>query len=378
MRPRLFVLIDALGWEYLKDRPFLSDILPYRGALRTVLGFSAGAIPAILTGRTPQSNGRWNLYYFDPAGSPFRWLKALRWLPNRLLDNRYTRKLIKELGRHVLGLGANFECNVPVPFLPFFNLSEKRNIFEPGGLMGVRSVFDWLSEKQIPFRAYSYHRYTDAQIFEEAMADIGRRRYEFYFLYFAEMDAFLHQHCTETDKVEQKLEHYAGRLQELFAAARKSYPDILLSVFSDHGMTPTRDRFDLLDEVEQLGFAMPQDFLAVYDSTMARFWFFRPEVRSRFTRRLSELQCGRILSDHDLQMLGLSFPDHRYGELIFLMKPGCLIARNHFNTRYLPAGMHGYHPDDSWSDAAFLSSEPPRIPLRTIVDLYGHMTDERN
>ena len=80
MRPRLFVLIDALGWEYLKDRPFLSDILPYRSALRTVLGFSAGAIPAILTGRTPQSNGRWNLYYFDPAGSPFRWLKGLRWL----------------------------------------------------------------------------------------------------------------------------------------------------------------------------------------------------------------------------------------------------------------------------------------------------------
>ncbi len=49
----LFVLIDALGWRFLEDRKFLSDILPYRTPLRTVLGFSSGAIPTILTGVNP-------------------------------------------------------------------------------------------------------------------------------------------------------------------------------------------------------------------------------------------------------------------------------------------------------------------------------------
>ena len=76
IRPRMFVLIDALGWEYLKDREFLSDICPYRTPLRTVLGFSSGAIPSLLTGTLPQSHGHWNLFYYDPEGSPLRWVRA--------------------------------------------------------------------------------------------------------------------------------------------------------------------------------------------------------------------------------------------------------------------------------------------------------------
>ena len=82
----LFVLIDALGWQFLKGHEFLSDMLPYRAPLRTVLGFSSGAIPTILTGLPPAQNGHWNLFYYDPEGSPFRWLRHLRFVPDRLLD----------------------------------------------------------------------------------------------------------------------------------------------------------------------------------------------------------------------------------------------------------------------------------------------------
>src|ERR1044071_9411723 len=94
----LFVLIDALGWEYLKGRPFLDDLLPYRRPLRTVLGFSSGAIPTILTGAWPSVTGHWNLFYYDPNGSPFRWFKYFSFLPDAVLNNRVTTKLIK-IGR---------------------------------------------------------------------------------------------------------------------------------------------------------------------------------------------------------------------------------------------------------------------------------------
>jgi len=66
----IYVLIDALGWQYLKDKKFLDDILPHRLPMRTVLGFSSGAIPTILTGVPPAVTGHWNLFYFDPKGSP--------------------------------------------------------------------------------------------------------------------------------------------------------------------------------------------------------------------------------------------------------------------------------------------------------------------
>ena len=100
----VFVLIDALGWTNIQGSGFLEDLLPYRQPLRTVLVFSSGAIPAILTGLPPAFNGHWNLFYYDPQGSPFRWMRNFRFLPNWALDHRVTRKVIKELGRRVLGM----------------------------------------------------------------------------------------------------------------------------------------------------------------------------------------------------------------------------------------------------------------------------------
>jgi hypothetical protein len=135
---QVFVLIDALGWEIIKDRPFLNEELPVRMPLQTVLGYSSGAIPTLLTGRSPAETGHWNLFYYDPEGSPFRWLRWLSLLPERAVDNRIGRKIIKEVGRRILGLGPLFDCCVSPQLLPFFNYVEKLNIYDRGGIPGRR------------------------------------------------------------------------------------------------------------------------------------------------------------------------------------------------------------------------------------------------
>src|SRR5580704_4803806 len=61
-RAGIFVLVDALGWEWVKATRFLEGIAPHRRALQTVLGYSAGAIPSILTGCTPAEHGRLAMY----------------------------------------------------------------------------------------------------------------------------------------------------------------------------------------------------------------------------------------------------------------------------------------------------------------------------
>ena len=53
MKASIFVLMDALGWEWIKEHPFLKEVAPYRRPLDSVLGFSTAAIPSILTGRFP-------------------------------------------------------------------------------------------------------------------------------------------------------------------------------------------------------------------------------------------------------------------------------------------------------------------------------------
>lgn len=373
---QIFVLIDALGWVFVEDRGFLADLLPFRRPLRTVLGYSSGAIPTILTGRPPAEHGHWNLFYYDPAGSPFRWLKYLSFVPDCLLNHRVTRRLLTELGRRVLGLGPLFEVCVSTRLLPCFNWTEKRNIYAPGGIDGGGSIFDELALQGTPHRVYSYHHFTDAQMLRQVVQDLQRGQSGFFFLYLSEMDRFLHGHCDLDAELDGQLDSYADRLRSVFEAARAIDPDASFTVFSDHGMTPVRRTCDLVIEIERLDLNMPDDYLAVYDSTMARFWFFSSRGRKAITERLASISCGRILGDAELRDMGILFPDRRYGELVFLLDPGWLIGGSDFSgPGWTPAGMHGYHPDDRHSDAILLSNREPAPEVRTIADVYPLMIE---
>jgi hypothetical protein len=370
----LFVLIDALGWKYLEGRDFLNDILRYRRPLRTVLGFSSGAIPTLLTGEWPSQNGHWNLFYYDPRKSPFRWLSYFRWLPDFVLNHRISSKILKEMGRHLLGLGPMFECSVRPSLLRWFNFVEKRNIYEPKGIVGRPSIFDVLTEKSIPYRSYTYHHLSDAQIFKRVGRDLGESTAGFFFLYLCEMDMFLHMNCHESAKIDAKLQWYETELRKIYEIARSLDPDASLTIFSDHGMTPIIGHFDLMKDVESLPYRMPKDYLAVYDSTMARFWFFSEAARAAVRSALNQSPCGRVVSERELRDLGVWFADQRYGEVVFLLHPGWLLARSDFNgPQWMPLGMHGYHPEDPYSDAVFLSSKRPEKDLNTIADVYQRM-----
>jgi hypothetical protein len=370
----LFCLIDALGWEYLQERQFLSDLLPYRRPLKTVLGFSSGAIPTILTGVPPSKNGHWNLFYYDPQGSPFWWLKYFSFLPDAVLNHRVTTKLLKELGRRVLGMGPLFDCCVSPRLLRWFNWVEKRNIYECGGITGARSIFDQLDERQVPHRVYSYHNLTDAGILEQARKDIRSGEATFFFLYLSEMDMFLHMNCAKPAEIDNKIAWYDSQLRGVLNVARLIDPEATLTIFSDHGMTPVHRHHDLMKEVEALSLEMPGDYLAVYDSTMARFWFFSDRARQAISECLKNSCCGRIVPEQELKDLGVFFADSRYGEMVFLLHPGWLLSRSDFNgPQWMPAGMHGYHPGDRFSDAIFLANEEPSAEVHTIADVYRCM-----
>jgi predicted AlkP superfamily pyrophosphatase or phosphodiesterase len=368
------VLIDALGWRILQGLDFLNDLLPYRRPLRTVLGYSSGAIPTILTGQYPTQTGNWNLLYYDPERSPFHWLRYSRFLPDHLLNHRVTRKLVKEVGRRLLGMGPTFECLVSPNLLPWFNWVERSNIYRRGGIPGSLSIFDHLYAAHISYRVYSYHTLSDRDIFRRANHDLQESDARFFFLYLSELDQFLHDHWDQQNLFHERLDSYDAALRSLFTLARAFDPGASFTIFSDHGMTPIHRRYDLVNDIEKLQLRMPDDYLAVYDSTMARFWFFSDRAQRQIVEALQANPCGRILSDQELQSLGIFFSDRRYGELIFLLHPGWLMTRSNFNGRqWMPQGMHGYHPDDPYSDAIFLCDRQPSTRASTIADVYSHM-----
>ena len=105
----IFILIDALGWDYIKDRSFLDDIAVTKRPVKSILGFSSGVIPSILTGKYPQEHKHWSLYFYSPKTSPFHWTKHWLWLPKSILHSRIARKIIEEISKRIMGYTGYFE-----------------------------------------------------------------------------------------------------------------------------------------------------------------------------------------------------------------------------------------------------------------------------
>ena len=70
-----------------------------------------------------------------------------------------------------------------------------------------------------------------------------------------------------------------------------------LYVFSDHGMHDINEEYNLIKEIESLGLGFEKDYVAVYDSTMARFGFFNDTAKEKITVMLSAHDKGRTMSD---------------------------------------------------------------------------------
>jgi Type I phosphodiesterase / nucleotide pyrophosphatase len=367
----LYVLIDALGWEILRDRPFLDDILQERYQVETILGYSSGAIPTVLTGQYPNEHGHWNLFYRAPATSPFRWTRPLRRLPHRLREWRGTRRGIKEIAKRLSGYSGYFAVyNVPVDRLAYYDICETSDIYQPGGLAPARSLFDVFATHEVPYECYNYHQHTDQDILSLVPQRLQASSCQVYFLYLSQLDSYLHFHVDDEQGVSDQLRFYEDGLRTIYYTALAQWGQVRLTIFSDHGMTPIRHTVDLIREVERLDLRIPEDYLPAYDSTMARFWVETEQASSQLCRLLDDLPYGKRLTEAECTDLRLTFDDDRYGHLIFLLNPGTLMCPSDMG-RIPFAGMHGFHPqEDPSSYAVFLSSERHPQPVTHIAEIF--------
>ena len=153
------------------------------------------------------------------------------------------------------------------------------------------------------------------------------------------------------------------------------YDDVSLYVISDHGMADVTGSFDLIKQIENLGLIYGEDYIAMYDSTMARFWFKNENARQIITNELEEIEQGEIVSDEELAAMHVPHDDKKFGELFFLMNVGLLINPSYMGLNVIP-GMHGYHPKDPHSYASILSNRPIAADINSITDIRKTMEFE--
>jgi len=262
---------------------------------------------------------------------------------------------------------------MPFSRLGYFDYSEKTDLFAPGGLRPVRTIVDDLEESGVPFHVSNWRTSEQANI-DALCADLATGRPRFAFLYTASMDSLLHR-CTKAgDEVAPKLRYYEGQLRRMLAVAHDNYDSVHVSVMSDHGMTTLAGVVDVKKRIEGLGLLFGSDYAAVYDSTMARFWFMNDQARSLVMQQASRIEHSHLLSAEERQRYGVDFADAMYGQEYLLMDAGWQIAPSDMGLSALP-GMHGFAPEHEDSFASYLSTCPPPTPPLWVGDYYRLMRE---
>ena len=372
------VFIDAVGWEIARRYGFLAQLLPRQKQLETVFGYSSTCEPTILTGVAPRDHGHFAFYAYAPERSPFQRIEYLSWLPDFLTERGRIRRQISKFVQWRLGVTGYFQLyNVPFSLLPELDYTERRDLYQPGGIIGGQTtLFDDLRDLGTSFHLSDWRKGERENLYA-AKTSVRSGRPRFAYIFLAELDAILHAEGTDAVTVGKKLRWYERELTDLVSIAKKEYEQVSVVVFSDHGMTNIRSEFNLMRVIGQLPLQVPQDYFAVYDSTMARFWFRTPLAERMITAELECHKQGRWLTKDDLARWGCDFLDQRYGQQFYLLNPGILLNPS-FMGRTTLKGMHGFAPDDKDSIAFFATNDLLMALPDSLMDLRRVLTASLN
>jgi hypothetical protein len=382
----LFVFIDACGWEIIRNDPFARAFAPYRRKLESVFGYSSACVPSIVSGAWPEQHRNWCYFVYDPKNSPFRLLRFFKWLPRSITSRRRFRRWLSKFLQGPLKFRGYFDLyNIPFEHISMFDFSEKKSPLKPGGMNRGGNVFDFLENRKIPYHV-SNPAFSETENLTNLIGEIRKEAIDFAFVYWPDLDGLLHMVGNKSAEVPAKLRVYEQRLEQLLSHANEHYQEVRLYIFSDHGMANCNELLDLKSSIEALPLKFGKDYVAVYDSTMARFWFpsqenvsegrdpsslNSPSPRDQIIQRLGEIPQGRVVPDSELAQMRALFPDRYFGELIYLVKEGVLIVPSHMGERPIKA-MHGYHPEEPHSYAALLSN---RFDIPTEATAIPHVYD---
>jgi hypothetical protein len=358
------LFIDALGTEVVKTHRFLAERPGHHHRLETVIGYSSSAIPSLLTGALPREHGHFSMYRRDLGAGVFRPYRHLMWFIHHTKGRGKLRAWLKtRLSRRLSGYFELYD--LPLDQLAAFDLTQRRDIFTPGGLAPQTTFIDLAARSGVPWRVWSW-KTPERRAFDELLASVRAGNEQFLLAYSAELDALMHRVGVGHPSVREKLGEYERFLDTLEREA--SGRSLRLFLFSDHGMTDVVAAHDVHGMLSDACIRVPNDVLLFTDSTMARFWFRDRGTERTVREALPSTTWGRWLERPEFTSYGIDFADHRYGEAIFLLEPGHVIAPSFMGQRPC-AAMHGYGPEDATCKAWLFASDALDPAPTSILEL---------
>jgi hypothetical protein len=375
----LIIIIDALGHDIVEHLCLGAGL--HERTIRMSPSYGFGEAAVMWSGRLPDETNRWNEFTYDPERSPFKWTRHFHLgILDRLADRFVRCEYLEFVVKRIIERGYNRLASHPLPNSYLIPLSKLRFVlpvpdwktYQLDRIAGEPSVFGLLKEYGFTYSYEGYpERTCDREVYESSMRMMHSNDVTISF--FFELDAILHWHGKDSPEAMRKLNELGGYINGLIEEHQRRYANGKIIVFSDHGMSKVEKTLDVRGIIKALDHLTDtKDYLAFYDATMARFWFFREGVRSTVEGALQEVGGGRVLSEEERAIGGINFADRRFGDLIFFADDGVLISPNYFQGRHLFKGVHGHCPPSADQDGFFATNS-------TAVDVGDslHMHDLR-
>jgi hypothetical protein len=188
-----FIMIDAMGWQILRNDPFGQNFAPKRKKLESVFGYSSTCVPSILSGRWPVQHRNWCYPVYDPKNSPFRTLRWLRWLPTAMTSSRIFRRWLTKFVKVQINFHGYFDLyNIPFRFIHLFDFTEKKSPLQPKEMNRGLNIFDGLTDRNIPYFVTDTLKPEEHNL-ESLVRESESERIDFAFQYWAGLDGLLHR-----------------------------------------------------------------------------------------------------------------------------------------------------------------------------------------
>ena len=338
------------------------------------LGYSNAIHGAFLSGCNPQTHGLWTHVYYEPnKKSSFDFLKYFVW--DSLLERIHPllpvaekviiRKYLEKRGQTIPLLSPSTHLKkLSIRYTPFVG---------PNVRFKVPSIFDICRDTRIQFNFVKNSEFGKLK-FESSKIPLNPKFRLNYIL--LSTDEHFHHLGLSHPKTILHLKEIDMFLSGLFERIQRKFSKFTYAIFSDHGLCPVSEKIDFLDFVSKE--IDSEDFLIFIDATMARFWFFSDESKKTVEKTLDNVPFGYTLSSMHRKEYGVDFEDNKFGDIIFLFKPGLIPSPDSWGmsiSRLPLIAVHGYEPHDS-SSYGFLTGNLS-ISAETIkaIDLVPTLLD---
>jgi hypothetical protein len=371
----LVLYLDAFRPDYLAHTRFLKHLAVSGAHGRLVEPFGFSALAAYFGGLSPGDVGYSHLYWYDPGNSPF---SVAKYLPKSGGGAHVDAFLRAELNRHSGARLSDYAAtyanaaSIPLEYVHYFDVPETRAPFDPA--VGFDSIFAMMDRKGMPWYGMFWPltnrlpERTDEKILGAAIADL-KQEHRFALVHLSALDTIGHEYGPSSSEIVAAVQKIDRQAEAMVSHCRLLYDQVDIVIFGDHGMVDVVNTFDLGREIGKHGLQYGNDYVAFYDSSMARFWCSNRAVEKKLANVLQGMEGGRLLTDEDKVAWNIATCDPRNGQFYFLCHPGTVIFPNFFQSEgAMVKGMHGYAPNVADNKGIFILSDGKSKGLVNDVD----------